>query len=715
MLNKKLSINNIFSYNDFLNIYKLTTSNIMKNTGLYGLKWTKEEVLNFLYYTINVNNLSVKIYYMNKFIGLIIYRPNNYNTLIIAKEYQNKKLSKLLINIYSNFLKKNNISKLLVAFHKRDIISQKIVNKLKFKKTQDVNFNRKYNNINYNINILTYEKKLYDINVNNIYLNIINIDDIKYKQKDNYILSLLHYINYNVNNITYIDKNYYFDKNTYNFNKMKINIMNDKNLKIEYNNNIIGIILINDNDYVSIILNKMYIYDYNYIYILKYFITYCNIKKIKKFYLLVNKDKDIFKKFNFKILQEKYINNIHYIEYECDIYDSLGDIYNKQTNIINNINNILTKNSIKINLLKNIFNQLYYYNIKKSKIDISLDNNILLENNNNIVIKKNYYKDFHLNKITDYFSEECRILCRFGNKPSPESVFKKNYKHIYKWSMKKYGYINNYTFYEYLYNHKYKVCSNFDITLVLSLLKIFKPTNMLDFSAGWGDRLIGAISYGTKYTGVDPSECMEPIYKNIINTLSSNPNDYTVIKSPFEKVKLKENTYDFVFTSPPFFKLEIYEDSETQSSSYNLEKWKKKFLFPSIEKCSKYLKNNSYFTLYIEDYYGAQYVDDMFKYIEKNKLFNYMGNIYFYNEITKKIRKIFVWKKIIKNFEYIDNKYYIIKELNYNKNFYLFRGRPYTIYYNKDYVLFLKKIIKSPYIEINNIKEIYDIKKKIYL
>ena len=93
--------------------------------------------------------------------------------------------------------------------------------------------------------------------------------------------------------------------------------------------------------------------------------------------------------------------------------------------IITNINNILIDKFIKINLLKNIFNQLNNYSIKKSKIDISLDNNILLENNNNIVIKKNYYKDFYLNKITDYFSEKCRILCRFGNKPSPESVFKK--------------------------------------------------------------------------------------------------------------------------------------------------------------------------------------------------------------------------------------------------------------------------------------------------
>ena len=99
--------------------------------------------------------------------------------------------------------------------------------------------------------------------LNNIYLNLINEDDIKKNKK--YILNLLN----NTNNITYIDK----------INNL---LINNKNLKIEYNNNIIGIILVNDNNYISIILDKLYVHKYLYIYILKYFITFCNVIKNKK-------------------------------------------------------------------------------------------------------------------------------------------------------------------------------------------------------------------------------------------------------------------------------------------------------------------------------------------------------------------------------------------------------------------------------------------------
>ena len=221
-----------------------------------------------------------------------------------------------------------------------------------------------------------------------------------------------------------------------------------------------------------------------------------------------------------------------------------------------NIQNfVLFNKGIKLNDLLDLFNKLKKYKIKKHNNNFFLKNNILLENDKNIVIKKNYHTEYYINKITDYFSEECRIKCRFGNNKSPNNIYHIFKNKIYKWCIDNNIKFNNYNFYEYLYNHKHKVCSNFDITIVLSLLKIFKPTNMLDFSAGWGDRLVGAIAYGTKYTGVDPSECMEPIYKKIIDTLADNKSDYNVIKSPFEKVKLKENSYDFVFTSPPFFKL----------------------------------------------------------------------------------------------------------------------------------------------------------------
>ena len=96
--------------------------------------------------------------------------------------------------------------------------------------------------------------------------------------------------------------------------------------------------------------------------------------------------------------------------------------------------------------------------------------------------------------------------------------------------------------------------------------KLFKPTNMLDFSAGWGDRLIGAIAYGTKYTGVDPSNCLKKKYLKIINTLADNTKNYRIINQPFEETDLEDNIYDFIFTSPPFFTYEVYEtDNQKQS------------------------------------------------------------------------------------------------------------------------------------------------------
>lgn len=422
---------------------------------------------------------------------------------------------------------------------------------------------------------------------------------------------------------------------------LNYNVNSKTSYKIMFNNKLIGLIWVKKiNKENTIFISREYqgkglgsktvklfnkILSDNDIY---YYFQYINVNNIKSLRLF-NKN-NIFKIKN----DNKYKNTYKFIQ--------ITKFFYKEPELKKLDKFIYFKDMIDKKDLKKLFNLLKKFKVKKYKYKTKFNDNIL---ENNIVILKNYYTEYYLNKITDYFSEECRLKCRFGDNKPPESIFKKNKDKIYKWSIDKFDYINNYTFYEYLYNHKHKVCSNFDITIVLSLLKIFKPTNMLDFSAGWGDRLIGAIAYGTKYTGVDPSECMSPIYKKIIKELAHNKNNYNVIKKPFEKVKLKNNNYDFIFTSPPFFKLEIYEDSELQSSSYNLEDWKNNFLYPSILKCSKYLKKDCYFTLYIEDYYDACYVDNMFKYIEKNKLFNYIGNIYIFNEITNKFRKIFVWKK----------------------------------------------------------------------
>jgi 16S rRNA G966 N2-methylase RsmD len=284
--------------------------------------------------------------------------------------------------------------------------------------------------------------------------------------------------------------------------------------------------------------------------------------------------------------------------------------------------------------------------------------------NNIIIFKENYYKYKRYYDITDYFSNRCRAMCIFKNPKtvnqlSPYYYYNKHKTNIHQNIMNRYGKITYHLLREYIYKNT-KECSNFNVTIVVSLLQLFKPKHWLDFSAGWGDRLIGAIAYGKcKYTGVDPSECMNDKingYTKIINTLVSNKNDrhkYKIIKSGFETLTKKEipdDTYDLIFTSPPFFDLEIYEDKTVQSiSKYNsLNKWLNGFLYPSLRICYRALEKKGVLALYISDYNNVKYIDTMKKWIHNNlPNLKDTGNIYWWNDTnTKTIRTIYTWTKI---------------------------------------------------------------------
>jgi hypothetical protein len=278
-----------------------------------------------------------------------------------------------------------------------------------------------------------------------------------------------------------------------------------------------------------------------------------------------------------------------------------------------------------------------------------------------VIFKEDYNMNKDLYNITDYFSQACRVRCinNLKAKESPFAYFQKNKLKIYKELQKKKLYknitnneINYQDFSEYLYQNT-KQCTNFNTTVILSILKLLKPKRYLDPSAGWGDRLVGAIAYGCEYTGVDPSECMHPIYKNIINELvpKNEQHKYNVIKNGFESTAIKSNYYDLVFTSPPFFDFELYENSPTQSIEKfsTLEKWLKGFLFPLTEKAYSGLVINGYFGLYISDYTGISFTKEIFKYISENiKGFKYKGDIHFWTQENKKtVRTIFFWQKTL--------------------------------------------------------------------
>ena len=251
-----------------------------------------------------------------------------------------------------------------------------------------------------------------------------------------------------------------------------------------------------------------------------------------------------------------------------------------------------------------------------------------------------------INRVTDYFSEDCRVKCSFRNNPPPIEKFKE-IEHLIKPNM-------GYEKVDKILYENIKNCSNLNITLIISVFQFLRPKKVLDFSAGWGDRLIGAMAYGCDYTGVDPSNCMYEKYRKMIETLGGkNKEDYRVFKKGFEDHYVEKSEYDLVFTSPPFFDLEIYEDSETQSvKKFNsVESWKKGFLFPSLKKSFIGLKKGGYMAIYVSDYTlngkRISYVNDMKNYIRENLNMMYLGNINWENISNKKsnLRDVYMWAK----------------------------------------------------------------------
>lgn len=266
-----------------------------------------------------------------------------------------------------------------------------------------------------------------------------------------------------------------------------------------------------------------------------------------------------------------------------------------------------------------------------------------------VIFKEEYQKNKELYQITDYFSQSCRLKClnNLKSKETPLEFFERNKEKIYN---KLKSDISYSAISEYLYKNT-KQCTNFNTTVVVSLLKFFNVKRYLDPSAGWGDRLIGAIAHGCEYTGVDPSNCMNPIYHEMIKNLVPRikQSKYQIIKNGFEEVEIKKDHYDFVFTSPPF-NFELYENDKGQSvEKFNtLDRWLNGFLFPLINKSFESLITNGHFGIYISDYTGISFIEKMFKYISENiKGFKYQGDIHFWTPENKKvIRTIFIWKKI---------------------------------------------------------------------
>ena len=158
------------------------------------------------------------------------------------------------------------------------------------------------------------------------------------------------------------------------------------------------------------------------------------------------------------------------------------------------------------------------------------------------------------------------------------------------------------------------VCSQFKPNVAKALYEMMNAKTILDFSAGWGDRLAGFYaSNADTYIGIDPRKENHPIYqeqvefyKKNLGWFESKKNVY-LYESPAEDWDNSEwvGKVDLVFTSPPYFNTERYSYDDTQSwvRYKNIDSWNKDFLHKALDNVWETLKSGGYAIINIADIY----------------------------------------------------------------------------------------------------------------
>ena len=147
--------------------------------------------------------------------------------------------------------------------------------------------------------------------------------------------------------------------------------------------------------------------------------------------------------------------------------------------------------------------------------------------------------------------------------------------------------------------------SQFKIPVAMFLYRRYLGAsgNILDFSSGWGARMLGAMACNYNYYGIDPLTATN--LNEMSNYFESDDcfkNNITVFKGGSEdKTSYNIKDVDLVIGCPPYFKLEIYNDDNNQCynkfSEYN--DWLEKYWKKTVENCLNVMKKEAKFILII--------------------------------------------------------------------------------------------------------------------
>ena len=195
----------------------------------------------------------------------------------------------------------------------------------------------------------------------------------------------------------------------------------------------------------------------------------------------------------------------------------------------------------------------------------------------------------------------------------------------------------------------------FKATTAKYLYKKYRAQSVLDPTAGWGGRMLGAWSLGIDYTGIDTNVEMKPAYADMMAFLAAetgfdnalfevdNGSKLNMIWDSCLAVDFSKLDYDFVLTSPPYVNLELYEHMTPWAKD---EDFYTNFFIPLHTKCVTHIKQGGHVAFNISPKMYA----DALKFgltpcDEEEDLLQQMGQkVDALKKGKKKQDKIYVWR-----------------------------------------------------------------------
>ena len=225
-------------------------------------------------------------------------------------------------------------------------------------------------------------------------------------------------------------------------------------------------------------------------------------------------------------------------------------------------------------------------------------------------------------KCTNCFFQYERMNTPGIGRPSTIDYWKKSKERIINFSrQQKRDYFSTCNY----FNH---TPSQFPIVTAAKIFNYFGAKKILDPYAGWGDRCIAAMVSDIDYTGIDCNQKLDEPYKELINFYPHN-SKVDIIIDRCENIDLDQIQFDFVLSSPPFWKrglmLERYNDIEIEYSTFMEQS-----MIPMMKKL---LNHNIWVCLYIPE--------DMYKDLEK--IYGPCTNTLLFNTNRTTVCQLYCW------------------------------------------------------------------------